>query len=338
LKMKAAKKHYEQTYYQDEIAERLKRKVHQRIQTNQMTFGRKIAYISSAAATAMVILVGLAFYSPQVASVAAKIPYLHLLFESKPVTEEVAEVLSSKGYHFGGMSFTQNPKKVAHVSIMGNQEYVNSVTTEVTAIVMNILKARNYDAYEVEIQRSLEAYPLETMTLKEEKELQTLALAQEMTEKVLLEYGYSKENFSAGQSNVMGMHINVLLPHTESRAREIQQKIQVGFETNQVEEVSLKVELYDHVKQELDQRWRPVIDTISQGMFNKKEYKVTEVSSDTSTEMVILNIKIAVSSTDENFQTIVQKIESDIREFMNTDQIKGIIQDEEYLIQIISPN
>jgi hypothetical protein len=336
--MKEAKVYYKKKYSQEDLAERLKRDIRHRMRTKRLAVGRKLAYMSSIAAAAMLMLVGLSFYSPQVARVAAKIPYFHLLFESKPITEDVAEALTSMGYPFDGMNFTQTPKKVAQIVIKGDQEYVSSVTPEVTEVVEELLKAKSYDTYEVEVIRGLNFNHQETLTLKEKKELAILEKAQAITETTLSEYGYLKQNFSAGQSDQMGIYMTIFLPHTENSWKEIQQKVQTGFDANQLDGVSLKIELYDQNKLERDQRWQPVIDTIAQGLSNNQQYQVTEVYPDLSKEVVILNVKTDISPSDENYKSIIHSIESDILEFMNSSRIKGIIHGEEYTVRMIPMN
>lgn len=325
------KEYYNQTYFNQEISERIKNRVHQRIKSKKMSLGKKIAYFSSAAIAAVGLFIGLSFFSPSIANVAAKIPYLNMIFESKPINEEVWDELTERGYPISGFGMSYRPKKIATVSLDGNEEYVNDVEPEVKKIVKGLLLAKNYDAYDIHVEKA--RYEKVEMTAKEKKEMEEYDQIAETIIEVLKKYGY--ENAGGFGADIANKSVDINLPNTEAKVEEIKKDIQAGLTAKGLGTYSFKVHLYDAKKREREGRWMPIINTIAEGIFGSKEFKVKGVgySNKSATHMTI-TIKTTVPFSDPDSQKVIKKIESTILEFLNSEKTKKIIENDPYKIII----
>jgi hypothetical protein len=327
------KDHYHQHYYNEDISNKIKERVHQGMQRKKMSIARKIIYSGCAVAAAAALFVCAAFYSPSVASVAAKIPYLSMIFESKPVAEEIREVLTKKGYEFDGIGMRYRPEKLVTVDLMGTDEYVDKVTPEVRSIVEDVLKSRNFDAYRVEIDHARIETPVE-LTPQEKMEQEEYEQVYGIIEKVLKGYGH--EHF-AFWSNLNEKTYEFELPNTETRIDEIKQKAQTALDAQHLNRYTLKVRTFDVKKREREGRWMPIVTTIAEGTFGSKEYKVKGVAyTNKFADYMMIRITTSASSTDADYEEVVNRIESTILEFLESDKTKEVILDDAYQVIITS--
>jgi hypothetical protein len=326
------KEHYHQHYYNDTISNSIKEQVHERLKHKKMSMLRKLTYSGCAAVAAAALFVGAAFYSPSVASVAAKIPYLSMIFESKPIPQEISRILTEKGYEYDGIGLSYSPKKVVTVNIIGTDEYVEGVTPEVKSIIEDVLKSRNFDAYEIEINRAVNV-PV-GLAPQEKKEQEEYHQAVAIVEEVLKGYGHKLFGFGSNPKEKM---YEFELPNTETRVDEIKQKAQTALDSQNLNKYTLKVRVFDVKKREREGRWMPIVNTIADGTFGSKEYKVKGVGySNKSPDYLMIRITTSASSTDGDYQEVVNRIENTILEFLESEKTKKVILDDAYQIVITS--
>lgn len=326
------KEHYKKYYFNEEISNRIHDRVHHGLHRKKMSFARKLAYSGSAAVAAVAMFIGLAYFSPTVANVAAKIPYLSMIFESKPVIEEMREVLTEKGYDEVGISMSYHPEKLVTVNIIGTEEYVQSVTPEVKSIVEEILNSKNFNAYMVEVKREIE--PAHELSEEEKKEWEKFDKMHAIAQGVLKDYGLELQSFGIDH---IKMTYEFELPNTETRIDEINRSVQKAMDAEKLTEYKLKVRVYDVMKADREERWMPIINTIAEGIFGNEEYKVEGVGyTNKYDDYIYIKITSTASTTDPDFEEVRDKIESTILEFLESEKTKKMIEDDAYKIVIIS--
>lgn len=330
--LKEVRDYYHQHYYHEGISNKIKEGVFQQIQhKKRSSFGKKVLYFSSAVAAAFALFIGLAFYSPSVASVAAKVPFLKMIFDSKPVPQVIHETLEEKGYKVDGVGGQFRPKKVISVSIKGSDEYVDKIRPEITKIVKKILLAREMDAYVIKVERSTDRYV--EPTAEEKASMEKTDLIFEIVNGVLKTFGYEHESIGLGASNT----IELELPKTETRTEEIKQQIQEKLTAEKLGTYTFKVRMYDPKKREREGRWQSIISTIADGVFGSKKFKVTGVSyTNRSSEYMLISIRTSASSKDRDYKSVIKDIEETIQEFLTSKEIKAIIKEDAYKVTIIS--
>ncbi|MEH7121571.1 DUF4030 domain-containing protein [Neobacillus vireti] len=331
--LKAAKEYYQQHYYHEDISNRIKQGVIQSIhRKKRVSMGKRIFYFSSAVIAAFALFIGLAFYSPAVASVAAKVPFLKMIFEFKPVADIVSEALTKKGYKHEGMGVQYSPTKIFTVTIKGSEAYVDKVRPDVTRIVKEILLAREMDAYKIKVERAIERHDQQP-TAKEKALMEKQEQIFGIVRNVLISYGYEHESIGMNAANTIELN----LPKTETRIDEIKQQIQIKLTEQKLGFHTINVRKYDPEKREREGRWSPIISTIADGIFGSKKFKVTGVGyTNRSAEYMMISIRTSVSSKDSDYKRVVTNIENTILEFLTSKETKAIIKDDAYKITIIS--
>lgn len=282
---------------------------------------------------AFLILIGLlissAFVSPAMAQIVSKIPYLNSLFESKPLNDEITEALDKKGYKWDGVGVENQPKRVS-VMIVGSDEYYNEVKSTVKKLIQDILDSRGYDAYKVQITQSI---PYEEPTPEEKEQLEKYNRIYDVVLGVLKGYGYD----SLGQVNdIQPGSISFELPNTEQRTEEIKKQVANTLKQNQLGDFSIKVHTYNPQKREREARWSEVVNTISNGLLAKKEYKVEMVGYSNKPKAFTISIDTSLSSTDSDAKNTVDKIEKTVQDFLHSKETKQVIGDDAYRIIIYS--
>ena len=332
--LKEVKEYYNEMYFNEEIANRIKEDVHQQIhRKKRSSIGKKIVYVCSAAVAAFALFIGLAFLSPAVAKVAAKVPFLNMIFESRPISEVIAETLTEKGYPLDGVGAQYTPKKVFSVGLRGSKEYVDKVRPDVKKLVKDLLLARDFDAYEVKVYSSegkvTEPTPEE---IKADKEFEKVV---GIVNEVLKKYGYT-EGIPIGFQAV-NQTVDFSLPNTESKIDEIKQQVQSKLNAKSLGSFTLKVNVYNAKKKERERRWSPIISTIAEGTFGAKKYKVTGVGyTNKSAEYMTIMLKTSVSSSDSDYEEVVGDIKNTLQEFLTSKKTREIIKDDAYKVIITS--
>ncbi|RAS77474.1 hypothetical protein A4R27_18705 (plasmid) [Priestia endophytica] len=275
------------------------------------------------------LLISSAFVSPAMAQIVSKIPYLNSLFESKPLNDEIIEALDKKGYKWDGVG-VENQSKQVSVMIVGSDEYYDEVKSPVKKLIQDILDGRGYDAYKVQITQSI---PYEEPTPEEKEQLEEYNKIYDVVLGVLKRYGYD----SLGQVNdIQPSSITFELPNTEQRTEEIKKQVENTLKQNQMGDFSIKVHTYNPQKREREARWSKVVNTISNGLISKKEYKVEMVGYSNKPTAFTISIDTSLSSTDSGAKNTVDKIEKTVQDFLHSKETKQTIGDDAYRIIIYS--
>ncbi|MGQ3380759.1 DUF4030 domain-containing protein [Priestia endophytica] len=275
------------------------------------------------------LLISSAFVSPAMAQIVSKIPYLNSLFESKPLTDEITEALDKKGYKWDGVGIVTQPKQVS-VMIVGSDEYYNEVKSPVKKLIQDILDSRGYDAYKIQITQSI---PYEEPTPEEKKQSEKFNKIYDVVLEVLKRYGYNSPG-SVGM--IQPDSISFELPNTENRTEEIKEQVANALKQHQLGDFSIKVHIYSPQKREREARWSKIVDTISNGLIAKKEYKVEMVGYSNKPTAFTISIDTSLSSTDSDAKNTVDKIEKTVQDFLHSKETKQTIGDDAYRIIIYS--
>ena len=99
------------------------------------------------------LFIGSAFFSPSMAEVASKIPYLNQLFHSVPINKVIWENLEEKGYQIAGIS--RDGKGIV-IYIEGSEQYFEDVKEEVKETAQKIINGKGYDNDAVKVERQID--------------------------------------------------------------------------------------------------------------------------------------------------------------------------------------
>ncbi len=291
---------------------------------------QKVVAFSISVVAAVLLFIGSAFVSPTVQQIAANIPYLKMLFESEPFIDEIRAALDREGYQYDGIGVSVNPREVT-VQLIGSKEYYQEQKESVKALIEDVLKAKNYDAYKVSV---MQPYEREEPTEEDIAQWEQYEKITEAVMAVLQEYGYS----TMGQQN--GVSEDVVefeLPNDETKVEEIKNAVHVRLVQEQLGDYTIKIHSYDPAKREREGRWMPVVRTISDGLTAKTEYNVKGIGySNKSKETFKVLITTTLDQDGSKVEEVVENIETTIEEFLETEEVKNMILDDPYEIVIYS--
>jgi hypothetical protein len=303
-------------------------KKHNRVLVN------KVVVFSISFSTAIGLLIGSTFVSPAMAQIVSASPFLNLLFETNPLLEEIKAALDKKKYQYDQLSVSTREKEVI-VGLEGSIENYNKVKTSVEDVIIEILKARNKDAYSVsvfhitEVDRRL----LEWDAILEERGKEEYERVTEIAGEVLQQYGHNTNGVGVGEGKKI--HIDYI-PNTEKRLDEIRNQIFKGLEKEHLNGYKIKFYLFDPKTQEREDRLLPLYHTITEGLTAKKEYKVDGTGYSNKKEHFYIEVRTTLSSSDSDLEEVVEYIKSTIEDFLQSEEAQKVIKDDLYEIAILS--
>ncbi len=297
---------------------------------NQRSLGKKVIYFSSAAVLLFALLIGSTFVSPAMAKVVSKIPYLGQIFESKSLIIVISEELRAKGYNTISTGIRYETEKIVEVSIDGSDDYYNEVKDDVEKIVNGILKSRGYDAYSVKVNKFV---PRSDYVLKDKEAKEKNVLEGEVTKKLRqLDYKFDMVQIDPTEKemfiNIVGSkkYYNTIQDAVEKVAKEIAETNHYTGYKIKVTRVTTEVRVADKASE--------IISVVTEGLISKKEYKVTGVGYKSKPLRIMINT--SVQSSNPAAKELAMKIETEINEFLKSEDVSSILGDEAYEIIVYS--
>jgi Protein of unknown function (DUF4030) len=287
------------------------------------------------ALTACLFLIGLfigsAFVSPTMAKVASKIPYLSTIFHSESLHERLWKEYKKNNLEVTGIAGTRD----IIVSIEGSEEDLQEVSEKIKSVTMNVFKEKGYDANTVEVVPHANKIPQPS----------------EMEKKLDLAWNEAMEKLSAADMTILSggfsltpdsdhVTVEVDIPSSEPRKEKINSIIQKTFEEHLIKDFDVKLQSVDVQKENAEQErakiWDELIQTMVEGLMTKKDYQVNGFSYSFSPPPVELIFETSIKETDPDRRKKVEKIESDIYAFLQSDEVQQKTKNEEYHVVIRS--
>ncbi|KQL33710.1 DUF4030 domain-containing protein [Psychrobacillus sp. FJAT-21963] len=313
-----------------EFAKNIKEESEKRADFEKAT-GRKRGWRKSqfvvAAVISLVVLTGSAFLNPTMAEMASKIPYIGQIFH-KPIHEVITEALVKEGYQptsIGMGIWRQKPH--FDISLEGTEEYVKQEEDKVLTILTEILEKKGYDNYELTVSDTNEVSP----ALKEIGNQR-----EELGEKLMSDLqgaGYSIMNV-----NAYGPVVNVYIPIAdEAKKVEI---YKAAIELLKANDTPSQVQIItrDVSEEELKDKWMPVMRSIEEEFFLKKEYRVADISYSYKPEKVSITIMTNMKLSEVDTKETVTKIRKEITEFLHSEEVKTMTENQKYELIVQDKN
>lgn len=345
--LKKIHEHYRKNYFNEEIADRIKGKVHHDIRNADMiqlekkqrhSIAKRISYVTAACLVLFGLFIGSAFVSPAIAEVASKIPFLNKIFEQKPIHEVLMEKLKDKGYDISGAGYSVQGKTY-HVTVKGSEEYYNQVKAEIKKITEDVISSRGYDDFKVEVGKERTIEP--GVDPANDPKYRDSELAFDVLKEVvpkLQQQGYKIHTYGGGYTapNAKVIRLDLDIEDTEKRTDEIEKAILEGIKKQDIKkEVTIKFHPFNVQKREIENRWTSdVLPVIWEGMLSKKEYKTKGVGYSYKKGTFNILITTTMDKSDSEAPELADKIEIVIHEFLQSEDLKDIVGDTPYKIVV----
>lgn len=287
--------------------------------------------VSGAAALMMIgAFIGAVNVSPSFAEAVSKIPYLKILFHEKNPVELVNDKLTEKGYNLNGVGVSYPEKELA-VSIIGTEEYFQSVKGDVQREVEALLKAENIDAYTVKVTL-MEAPDVQPQSEEELAREKAALQLQETITKKLEEAQFNLLSLYV-MEDMTGRRIQVEVADTETRIDQLKQIINEVVAANGLESFPIELDKVNLVKREQDNRWAGITSKLSEDLMAKKGFKVTGIGYTVHPEPTV-RVQTSVKSTNADAGEFAKDLESKINDFLQTEELKTMTKGDQYTIEI----
>ncbi|MHC0036389.1 DUF4030 domain-containing protein [Pseudoneobacillus sp. C159] len=294
--------------------------------------------LSSSLVAACCLFVGAAFVSPAVAEIASEIPYLNLIFKSKPLHEEIEKALKAKKITYRQLR-VDIPDKDITVNIEGPKSYYQTVKQPTEELIRGILNDKNYDAYSIKVTHGVSPEEAELLRKFQEAEERNKELSAELDQvsesvyEVLARFGYDKGGVGVSKGRI---DLNYI-PNTETRVEEMKASIIEKLEQEGLSGYKVKVYLYDPTLVDREERFLPLYHAITEGLVGKKEYKVKTVGyTNKYKDRFYISVATTISPDDIDKEETLEKIERTVREFLQSKEALNTIQNDQYEIVIHS--
>lgn len=289
---------------------------------------RKLTYSGIALVILFGLFIGSAFISPAMAEVASKIPYLNKIFFSEPINQTIWRELEEKGYRISGVG--GNASHI-FISIDGSEEYFQDVREEVEEIAANILEAKEYDGYKIEVERQIDQVP---EPISERDQTISKALEESYNHLMELQFNVLSHGYSYPAPNSDKVIVHIEIPNTEKRIEEIKEIFNESLKAKNIDSYSIKINKIDLSQRKKEAKWNEIFPVIIEGLTAKKEYKVTGFAYSFHPAPLQIIIKTSINDSDKNADEKVRIIEDTINEFLNSEEIQNKIAGEPYKIII----
>ncbi|WP_428912185.1 DUF4030 domain-containing protein [Niallia sp. Krafla_26] len=292
----------------------------------------KLIYSGIALIILFSLLIGSAFFSPTMAEVIAKIPYLNQVFHTEPVQQTIMEELRNEDFKIDGIGTTG--KKI-EIRVNGSEQYFQDVRKDVEEIALEVLKSRNYDAYTVKVIKSNHTY--EKSSPETSKQVDEAIKVDKALQQELTKYNYQNVATQVGSLNNAGdLFIHIGIPNTEENPVGIKKLARSVIEEKTNQKYTLEFEKINLKVREQENRWLRVLIPMFDGLYSKKEYYFKNYSFSAQSQPMTLYIETTMSYSNPNSKQLGKKIENTIVEFLESEEAKKIIKDDEYEIIVYS--
>ncbi|WP_163101989.1 DUF4030 domain-containing protein [Peribacillus alkalitolerans] len=300
---------------------------------------RKIAYFSIAVVAFFSILIGSAYVSPAMAKVVAQIPYLSSFIKQEEikyqVLDVVADALIKEGYDFRNIEISIQKKEMT-ILLAGSKQYLSDNKDAVQKSVNEVLDSNQFGKYSVKVKVDTRVFAPHKETAEE---AQYIKDSQELERKILEQLeknGYVTAFPIEARINKIEKFIYVAVPKTEKRIPELKELLRSTAQ--EYGEFKLKVTRIDMKAREQELRWgkNNIVSIIGHGLMENDEFKVTGYGYSFHPLPLQIKLKTSIKSSDSDAKDIVEKIENEIKTFIQTDELTKDVRNDPYEIIILS--
>lgn len=197
------------------------------------------------------------------------------------------------------------------IQLKGTEKYVNQEEDKVLAILSGVLEKRGYDNYELMISDTNEISPELAKIFNQRGEIG------EKLKSDLQAAGYTILDI-----NAYSPIIKVYIPVTDEAKKAEIKTVASEFLNSNGSLKSVQIIAKDVSVEELETKWMPVITSIEEELYLKKEYRVDDISYTFNPEKVSITIKLNMNSSHTASKEAVNKIHERITEFLNSEEVK----------------
>ncbi|MEG0450702.1 MAG: DUF4030 domain-containing protein, partial [Lysinibacillus sp.] len=269
--------------------------------------------------------------TPPIQNALVKTPFFHLIFPAKTtIAHSIHDQLIKKNYQIRDVGLN-SPNKIITVNVVGTAAYFNIVKGSIEQEVNTFLQSANSEQYSLEIVHEL-PHSSDSTAKKQRTENVTKLEKAIMNDARLQDF----EIISAfANINDVENFIPLVLSDQEKRIGDIIQVVNTIVSEQDMGQFTIKPLYIDVENEKIAKKWQPIINSIHAGLIINMEYEILDVYYSFDKPLT-LSITTSLNSTDSQDAKTALKIEQSINDFLLSEEISKIIQNESYKIHIYS--
>ncbi|MFD2444754.1 DUF4179 domain-containing protein [Bacillus sp. CGMCC 1.16607] len=291
---------------------------------------KKITVLAGLAASLFIVFVASGFVSPAMAEMVSKIPPFHSIFKQDEVhfdTNGLFMELKNSGFDVKIVE-ESNENKVVSIVINKDQEELQLVREEIEHISSNYLdKQSGFEGYKINVK----SYQKSTNVIQFDKE--RADVLSNIVQPILTRYDY-KLSWGVGHNEV---DLWIAEDENKESLEQIKLDIQEAFakETGQDVRLTFNVHQYNKEKREQQDRWAPVITTISGQVMQEERFKIDSYDFDIIDGVVIIKIMTNLDANEPQMKSTIAELRNTMLNLLNRDEVKERILDDKFEINIV---
>ncbi|BCB04228.1 DUF4030 domain-containing protein [Bacillus sp. KH172YL63] len=293
---------------------------------------RKWIYASSTAVLLVGLFLGSGAVSPAMGTVVSKIPFFgEILFKDEGVSASISERLIEEGINQDHFNISITQEKEIQIGIKGHVNNFELIEEKIGTIVSDVLQSNGYDAYTWKVVRArAEKTPVKSEEVQKRSENDSLIDSETRKAAAKLNIDVQAIYFRGKPKSIL-----IEIPDTESRTKELREIVTNIMTTHHLEEKPVKIKKVNVSKQIQETRWGQVLTGLHQDLIGKKEYKVQTVGYTVYPQPKIM-VTLSISSRDVGAKKFAEQLEDRIRDYLKSEKVSLLIQDDSYTIEINS--
>ncbi len=289
-------------------------------------------------AAAFLLLVGSSpLYSPTMASLAAKIFPLQIGVNNSSTTDslhsKITQIVEQAGYELSSVGTTPNPYAIQLVLAKGEDSLL-SMKEALVPEIEQVLYEQGIDQYQINITQFEGS---EEQPKRHRKAGMLMDDVDVIISGAFLTYGYSELAQHATYGIKGGFFTNTLeidMPDHVKEAEAIQQYVIESIAKEDLDIKDVKLRYYNAEHRSQDYRWGSIVTDIQAALAGKSMYNVTGISY--KVKGGVTNIWINSALPEHPDKQIISDIETALRTYLASKEIKDTIRSDRYEIQLLS--
>jgi hypothetical protein len=288
-------------------------------------------------ATAILLLVGSSpFYSPTMASLAAKILPLEIPVKESPsdsLHAKIIQFVEQAGYELSSVGTKPNPYTI-EIVLMKGEDSLSSMKKVLEPDIEQFLHEQGIDQYKLNISQFEGSVELPEKYRKSSALMESVG---PIISDAFLTYGYSDlaQHATFGISEKFLSNIlEIDMPDHVKEAKEILNMVIESIAKDDLDIKDVQLRYYNAEHRSQDNRWGYIATNIYKALAGKSIYNATGISYKVKDGLSQVWIKTAFSERPD--EQIISEIETALRTYLTSKEMQETIQSDRYTIQLLA--
>ncbi|WP_075619458.1 hypothetical protein [Paenisporosarcina indica] len=315
--------------YQDQLRKRVLGEIQRPV--TKTSSNRKIWI--SAAVVLLLFLGSSPFYSTTMASLVAKIIPLEIKVNDATIHESIMAVIEREGYEASFVGTIPNPYTI-EISLMEAEDNLSTMKEVLEPKIENLLYEKGIDSYKLKITQFEGSVETPEKYIESNERMESVGT---IIRDAFSHFGYTElaQAVTFGISEeFLSKTLELDMPDHIEEAEDILSFVKDGIKTEDLDIKHVELRYYNEKHRQQDNRWSYIASDIHESMAGKSTYNITGISYKVKGGVANVSIKTVLPENTE--EQIISEIETALRKFLSSEEVREMIQNDQYSIVLLS--